>query len=103
MWKKVKQIAYHFLLRKKNVNNKQCYSISKVCNHDKCEKEFQHTLQSKKNEQKQNSLHAKNSKVPKYVTIESKHRFAKRPLELSQEKTSNPSENDGDPRKNENI
>jgi hypothetical protein len=52
--------------------------------------------------QKQNSLHAKKSKVQKYITIESKHRSAKRPLELPQKKTSSPFLNGGDHRKNEN-
>jgi hypothetical protein len=41
--------------------------------------------------------------VPKYITIESKHKSTRRPLKLPQEKTSNPLENGGDPRKNGNI
>jgi hypothetical protein len=44
----------------------------------------------------------KTSKRPKYITIESKEKSTKRPLELPQEKTLNSLENNGDPKKIEN-
>jgi hypothetical protein len=75
MWKKLKQITYHFLLKKKQVvNNKQCCSISKTCTHNnKCKKQLQHILQSKnkthfirKNPKCQNTLQlSQNIDLPK--------------------------------------
>jgi len=56
-------------------------------------------LQSKKLEQKQNSLHARKFKVPNYIIIITKQILEKKPFELPQEKTSSPSKNDGDPKK----
>jgi hypothetical protein len=44
----------------------------------------------------------KTSKCPRYITIESKHKSTKRPLELPQEKTLSTLENYGDPKKIEN-
>jgi hypothetical protein len=57
-------------------------------------------LQNKNLSKKQNSLHAKNVKMKKYITVISQNKDDKMdPLELFQEKTSSPLKNRGGPKK----
>ncbi len=53
-------------------------------------------------EQKHNSLHTKKLQSAKIHYSRIKKKIKKRPLDLSQEKTSSSSKNSGDPKRNEN-
>jgi hypothetical protein len=94
----IRQIAYHFFLRK--TITIQLYNISKVdSKNNKCQKTTSTHFAKQKLEQKQNSLHVKNFKVQKIHYNHIKTKIEKKTFKLPQKKTSNPLENGGDLKK----